>query len=197
MLQSTANPYGLDYDDIHLVTDRLVVRSLQSFDSAQWLKVRHQNYTYLQEKEPIWDMDALTYQGFNRLVHDLQSSFQIGNYYSFPVFLKETGELVGGIEISNILYWPKQSASIGYWISELHSGKGFATELVKNITKWAFKTFNLVKIEAGTLESNIASQRVLRKSGFTQEGLSQSYGEINGIYQDHILWGLVQDNLPR
>ena len=191
MLQKSGNPFGLDYTLIYIETQRSYIRSFQIDDCAEWLKTRHENYDYLQMREPIWDMDALTYQAYYRLVNDLINSFLIGNYYSFGVFEKSTDELIGGFEISNIMYWPKQSATIGYWISESWTGQGYASEILTNMIKWAFKHFNLVKIEAGTMVSNIASQKVLSKAGFTKEGLSHCYGEINGVYQDHILWGIT------
>ncbi len=197
MLQKASNPFGLEYSDVRIETQRLYVRSLQRTDCAEWLRVRHENYDYLQTREPIWDMDSLNYQGFYRVLNDLINSFSIGNYYSFCVFDTQTDELVGGFEIANILYWPKQSASVGYWIAQKYSGKGCATEILANMTQWAFKKFNLVKIEAGTMVSNAASQKVLTKAGFSKEGLSQSYGEINGVYEDHILWGIVAGNVNK
>lgn len=192
LAHQSQNPYGLEYDQIFIPSQRFVIRTLKSNDCAHWLKVRHRDYHYLQNKEPIWDMDSLTYQGFDRLLHDLQSAFLLGNYYSFAIFHNQTDELIGGVELSNVLFWPKQSATIGYWISERYAGQGYATELAKTMASWAFKSLNLVKIESATLVSNMASQRVLIKAGFIKEGLSQSYGEINGLYQDHILWGLVK-----
>lgn len=197
MLQKTANPFGLDYHHILIETQRLYVRSLTLHDCAAWLQARTKNYSYLQEREPIWDMDSLTYQAYYRLINDLMSSFTIGNYYSFGVFHKETNAVMGGFEISNIMYWPKQSATIGYWIGQEHSRQGYATEVLANVAHWAFKQFNLVKIEAGTMLSNIASQTVLKKAGFSHEGHSRSYGEINGVYEDHLLWGLIPADLNK
>ncbi len=195
MLQKSGNPFGLDYTSVYIETKRLLIRSLQINDCPEWLRVREKDYDYLQIKEPIWDMDSLTYQAYYRLVNDLMNSFSIGNYYSFGVFDKVTHALVGGFEISNVMYWPKQSATIGYWISEACAGQGYATEVLVNMTAWGFKNFNLVKIEAGTMISNIASQKVLTKAGFSKEGLSHCYGEINGTYQDHILWGMTANEI--
>jgi ribosomal-protein-alanine N-acetyltransferase len=195
MLQKTGNPFGLDYANILIETQHLYVRSLRITDCAAWLKIRSSNYEYLQEREPIWDMDALTYQSYYRLVNDLMTSFSIGNYYSLGVFEKNTHQLVGGFEISNLMYWPKQSATIGYWIGKEYTGQGYATQTLANMTQWALKHFNLIKIEAGTMISNAASQKILTKVGFAKEGLSHCYGEINGIYEDHILWGITASEL--
>jgi ribosomal-protein-alanine N-acetyltransferase len=194
-MQKTSNPFDLTYSSLKVKTKNLVIRCFEASDCVQWLAVRSENYEYLQEREPIWDMDALTYNGYFRLLTDLKTAFFLGNYYSLGIFNKETQELIGGIEIGNILGWPKQSATIGYWISEQQRGQGYATEVVANISKWAIKTFNLVKVEAGTMVSNKASQRVLDKAGFSKEGISHRYAEINGIYHDHILWGITSEEI--
>ncbi|MFT6084637.1 MAG: ribosomal-protein-alanine N-acetyltransferase [Alphaproteobacteria bacterium] len=193
--QHSENPFGLTYSNIFIETKNLCVRPLKRTDCAEWLRVKQNNYSYLQHREPIWDMDALTYQAFYRFLNDLLSSFSIGTYYSLGIFEKDNRTLVGGFEISNILFWPKQSASVGYWISESCAGQGYGTDVLVNMAHWALKTFNLVKIEAGTMVSNIASQRVLTKAGFSREGLSHSYGEINGNYEDHILWGITANEV--
>jgi ribosomal-protein-alanine N-acetyltransferase len=198
MLQKkNENPFGLYYSDIFIDTKYLCIRSFQESDCAEWLRAKHDNYEYLQSKEPIWDMDALTYQGYNRFLNDLSSSFSSGTYYALGIFDKDNKTLLGGFEISNILFWPKQSATIGYWISETHQNRGYGTDVVVHMLKWAFPTFGLVKIEAGTLVSNIPSQRVLSKAGFTKEGLIHCFGEINGRFQDHIIWGITVSEINK
>lgn len=196
--QKTDNPFHLYYDDILIPTQKnLIIRTLQITDCAQWLSAKQENYHYLQDKEPIWDMDTLTYQAYHRLLNNLYESFSVGNYYFLGIFGADNHTLIGGCEISNVMYWPKQSASIGYWISQSHTNKGYATDIVANICYWAFKSLNLVKIEAGTMISNGASQRVLTKAGFKKEGLSHCYGEINGNFEDHIMWGITMQEVNR
>jgi ribosomal-protein-alanine N-acetyltransferase len=195
--QKNDNPFGLSYANIFIETKHLLVRTLQHSDCAEWLRAKQDNYHYLQTREPIWDMDALTYQGYHRFLNDVFASFSSGTYYSFGVFAKDNKTLIGGFEISNVLFWPKQSATIGYWISETHKGRGYATDVLAHMLQWSFHSFQLIKIEAGTMISNFASQRVLSKVGFTKEGISHCFGEINGQFEDHILWGITAKELNK
>ena len=41
---------------------------------------------------------------------------------------------------------------------------------------------------------NIASIRVLEKCGFAREGLARRYLCINGVWQDHLLFGLLHED---
>lgn len=55
---------------------------------------------------------------------------------------------------------------IGYGIAKGYQNKGYMTEAVKGIIRWAFNDSRCQRIVApDTLRSNIASNRVLQKAG--------------------------------
>src|SRR5215212_6804230 len=47
------------------------------------------------------------------------------------------------------------------------------------------------RLEAACIPSNIASVRLLEKTGFTREGFAREYLCINGLWQDHLLYALL------
>src|SRR5207237_859660 len=49
-------------------------------------------------------------------------------------------------------------------------------------------------IEAACIPSNSPSIRVLEKCGFAREGLARRYLCINGVWQDHLLFGLLHED---
>jgi [ribosomal protein S5]-alanine N-acetyltransferase len=55
----------------------------------------------------------------------------------------------------------------------------------------------LHRLEAACLPHNVASARVLEKAGFVREGRARRYLKINGVWQDHDLFALLQDDLRR
>jgi ribosomal-protein-alanine N-acetyltransferase len=59
---------------------------------------------------------------------------------------------------------------------------------------FAFVTLGLHRLEAACLPHNQASQRVLQKAGFKREGMARRYLKINGVWQDHDLFALLQDD---
>lgn len=63
------------------------------------------------------------------------------------------------------------SVEIGYGIKPEYEGRGLTTEAVTAMTKWAITQPNVLRIEAETEPNNIASQRVLQKSGFVPNGV--------------------------
>ena len=59
---------------------------------------------------------------------------------------------------------------IGYGIHEGYENKGYMTEAVTAMAKWASMQPNVKQVEAEAEESNIASIRVLEKSHFVPNG---------------------------
>ena len=59
---------------------------------------------------------------------------------------------------------------IGYGMNGGYEGKGFMTEAVSAVVKWAVAQKGVKLIEAETAASNTASKRVLTKAGFVPNG---------------------------
>ena len=59
------------------------------------------------------------------------------------------------------------------------------------MTAFCFDRLRLHRVEAACIPENTASQGVLRKAGFQPEGLARDYLKIDGVWRDHLLFGLV------
>lgn len=91
--------------------------------------------------------------------------------YAFAIVEKNTGNLIGSVEISK--YHGKKCLKhfeVGYYIGESYQNKGYATEAVKQVIKWAKPLLEEKNQELriiGKVEHrNYASARVLEKSEF-------------------------------
>jgi ribosomal-protein-alanine N-acetyltransferase len=87
-----------------------------------------------------------------------------------------------------------QAASLGYWIGRPHTGRGYMTDAGRAVVPYVFGTLGLHRLEAACLPHNLASARVLAKIGFKREGTARRYLKINGVWQDHDLYALLQDD---
>ena len=65
---------------------------------------------------------------------------------------------------------------IGYGMNEGFEGRGYMTEAVSAVVRWAAARDGVKLIEAETEESNAASKRVLEKSGFVPNGKTGEEG---------------------
>ncbi len=176
-----------------LTTSRLYLRSPAMSDFAQWSDLRAGSRSFLQPWEPTWPEDDLTKIAFRKRIRHDNRNIREGTRYPFFLFNRDTDELLGGLNLSNVRRGVAQTASLGYWMGAPFAGNGFMKEAVERVCCFCFNDLNLHRIEAACLPSNEVSIALLTKVGFSELGFAPSYLFINGMWQDHILFGKIQD----
>ncbi len=83
---------------------------------------------------------------------------------------RETGEMVGRGGLQHTLVAGTNEVEVVWAIVPDHWGQGLATELAQASVALAFDDLRLREIVAFTLPHNVASRRVMEKSGFEYEG---------------------------
>ncbi|MDG5472048.1 GNAT family protein [Jeotgalibacillus sp. ET6] len=111
--------------------------------------------------------------------------------YQFGVFKNENDELVGTMNLFQVIRGSLQNAVVGYFLDQAHNGRGYTTEAVKLLTAYAFKELKLHRLEAGVMPRNIGSIRVLEKAGFHKEGIAKKNVKINGKWEDHQVLAII------
>ena len=99
--------------------------------------------------------------------------------------------LVGGLTLCNVRRGVTQSCTLGYWVGAAHAKRGYMTAAVRAVVPFVFDSLELHRLEAACLPTNTASMRLLKRTGFTREGLARRYLRINGDWQDHLLYALL------
>lgn len=87
-----------------------------------------------------------------------------------------------------------QNATLGYYIDKAHNGRGYATDGVRSVLDFAFGQAGLHRVQAAVLPRNVASRRVLEKAGFSREGRSTKYLQINGVWEDHEVFAVTAED---
>ncbi|KAK7258756.1 hypothetical protein RIF29_24341 [Crotalaria pallida] len=83
-------------------------------------------------------------------------------------------------------------AEIGYAIAARYRGQGICTKVVKIAVSQVFKDFPcLLRIQALVDVENKASQRVLEKVGFLEEGVLRKYAFVKGKARDIAISSLL------
>ncbi len=80
-----------------------------------------------------------------------------------------------GIINTSIPHRAHRRVEMGYTIARAYWGQGYATEAVQALIQFGFEKMDLVRIEAVLLPENLASARVLEKSGMQFEGVLRAY----------------------
>lgn len=93
----------------------------------------------------------------------------------------------------------EHTLEVGYWLAEEKWGNGIISEALSVVLDYAFNSLKLERIFAASFEYNPASARLLRKSGFVQEGVARRAVKKEGKYYDEIHFGLLKEefNSPK
>jgi ribosomal-protein-alanine N-acetyltransferase len=163
-------------------------------DYAAWAQLRALSREHLTIWEPKWARDELSRSAFRRRLRQYQRELRDDQGYALFIFTRADSTLIGGLTISNLRRGVAQAASLGYWIGLPYVRRGFMTDAVQTATRFAFNTLDLHRLEAACLPHNAPSTRVLEKAGFQREGRARRYLKINGVWQDHDLYSLLQED---
>jgi RimJ/RimL family protein N-acetyltransferase len=89
-------------------------------------------------------------------------------------------------------------AMIGYSMMPAWRGRGYPTRAAQLVSLWAFAETDIARLIAGALPTNLGSQRVLEKAGFTREAYLRSRLPGNdGRRNDDVQFALVAEDLLR
>ena len=177
-----------------LTGERVFLRPPKRRDALKWQKLRMSSKSFLVPWEPSWDASSCSRRAYLRYFKNSNYLANMDRAYSFLIFKSDDKALLGGINIGNVRRGVSQSASLGYWIGEKHSRNGYMKEALKLLIPSLFIDLRLNRIEAATLEENIASKNLLKKIGFKKEGVLRKYLKINGTWRDHIIYGLLEND---
>ena len=100
------------------------------------------------------------------------------------------GEAVGGIGIHPQSDVHRKNAELGYWLAQDFWSKGIITKAIREIVDFAFTAYDINRVFARPYGSNLASQRVLEKSGFKLEGRFEKTIFKNGEYLDELIYAI-------
>jgi ribosomal-protein-alanine N-acetyltransferase len=166
-----------------------VTRLMSVEDAEELASVLRVNREFLAPWDPVRDDDYFTVETQRAALEQALDAHS--RHIMVPLAIVDSdGHLIGRININGITRGALQSAAIGYWVSQSHNGRGFATAAVADAIAIAFKELGLHRLQAETLLHNTSSQRVLARNGFQPYGIAPKYLKIAGTWQDQILFHL-------
>ena len=174
-----------------------MLRTPQTSDYPAWAELRAASRDFLTPWEPLWATDELSRTSFRRRVRHYLRDLREDVGYALFIFAAATESLVGGLTLCNVRRGVTQSCTLGYWIGAHHAHQGYMTAAVRAVIPFVFDSLELHRLEAACLPTNTASIKLLEKTGFKREGLARRYLRINGVWQDHLLYALLDTDTRR
>jgi aminoglycoside 6'-N-acetyltransferase len=174
-------------------TERLYLRPYQAGDGAMYFGISQKNRAHLARYESGNVLMRLQSEDEAEvIVRELGQDWAEGNCFFVGVFEKKSGEFAAQVYVGPIdLEVPEYI--IGYIADCDHEGQGYVTEAVGAVLKAVFLHLEAHSVTIRTDGTNLRSQRVAERCGFTREGcIRQDKVNPDGSYSDTLLYGLLQ-----
>jgi RimJ/RimL family protein N-acetyltransferase len=125
-----------------------------------------------------------------------RAQFDRDEDYPYTIMDPAEREVLGGTGMHPRL-GEASALEIGYWISALHTGRGYATEASAAITRVGFEVNGLERMEIRCDPLNERSAAVPRKLGYTLEAtLRANVRGVGGVMRDTQVWSLLRAEYP-
>lgn len=160
------------------------LRTLTTKDCAGLTDLYRRNRDFLATWEPDEPDEFFTEEAQRESTAWILSQCRTGNMMAWVMV--DAGEVVGRINLNNIVMGPLRSCSMGYWVSQEHCGRGLATLAVEEALEVAFEELELHRVDAYARTDNDGSCRVLEKNGFHRVGVSRGHLHTAGRWRDEI-----------
>ncbi|NII11963.1 GNAT family N-acetyltransferase [Oleiagrimonas sp. C23AA] len=167
---------------------RLRLRNPHPSDAAALLAMHANQEVMRYWSTPPWT--SLT-QAHDWLERAWQGA-QTGQSYSWVISSREAPDTLLGTCALFAIQPGCRRAEVGYGLARPHWGHGYATEAMQAVVTHAFGAMDLRRLEADIDPDNHASQRVLERLGFVEEGYLRERWEVDGIVSDSRLFGLLR-----
>lgn len=113
--------------------------------------------------------------------------------FAFTIHTRADDRLIGGIDLEISSGWNNGEAFVGIGIGEPeYWSKGYGTEAMRLILRYAFTELNLHRVALNVFEYNPRAVRSYENAGFQHEGRIRQMLNRNGRRWDVIFMGILR-----
>ncbi|GGF91224.1 putative ribosomal-protein-alanine acetyltransferase [Paenibacillus albidus] len=169
---------------------RVYVRFPEDADAEELTAMYKHNREFFEKFSPS-NLEVYTEEHQLQMIIKSKADRAEDRKYDFMVCHTEDDRIIGNIGLSFVARGPLQSCMIGYSLDQDYNGKGYMTEAVKQVVRYAFVELKFHRIIGEASPRNPGSIRVLENAGFHKEGISRSNVKINGVWEDHQVLAII------
>ena len=175
-----------------LQSEQFALRPFQPDDYVQWMTLRRQSRDFLIPWEGVRDEEALSEKTYHAMLARYEYEASIDRSYYFAVLKQADQSLIGGVQVADIKRGGFQSGCLGYWLGKKHARHGIMSSALPIMLGYSFLHLKLHRVEAVVHPDNEASIGLLEKLKFVCEGMARSCICLDGVWQDHWLYSLLE-----
>ncbi|MEP6895720.1 MAG: GNAT family protein [Chloroflexota bacterium] len=125
------------------------------------------------------------------LEKDLEESS--AGFHAFSIRTLADDKLVGGTDLE-VVTWNGRDSFVGIFIGDRENwGKGYGTDAMQVLLRYAFTELNLWRVSLGVFEYNQRAIRSYEKAGFQHEGRERKHLNHEGQRWDIFIMGAMRE----
>jgi len=177
-----------------LSSERLVVRCWHPSDAPLLKASVDDSLDHLRPWMPWAHDEPQELSAKVELLRSFRGRFDLGDDFVYGIFSPDESTVLGGCGLH-----PRggpRSLEIGYWIRAASVQRGYATEVVRILTRAAFTTCGIERLDIKVDPDNAASACIPRKLGFVEEArLRRCLPPVDGrgSLRDALLFTMVTE----
>jgi len=178
-----------------LATDRIYLRILSPSAVPEVVDYLVRNREFHKPFHQFHDDSYFTVSVQKMYLKSDMNAYYNGSQVGFWIYLQSDPlRVIGRVSFSGIVRGALQSCLIGYHLDENETGKGYMSEAIVKACNYMFDFHGLHRIQADIMPRNIRSINTIERCGFVRQGLNDKYMAINGKWEDHNSFALINDN---
>ncbi|KAJ3024971.1 UNVERIFIED_CONTAM: hypothetical protein HDU68_007585 [Siphonaria sp. JEL0065] len=183
-MDQTSPPYQVE-------TDRLILRRMTDSDAPIVQSVIEPAIPTLRPWIS-WTRHENTLE-YNQLrIREYESDWKTDKNYCYLALAKDSGQAIGMMGLYGVNR-KLRYAHIGYWVTPLAAGKGYATEALNYLFQVGKDDLGLDRIAVLCDDRNEKSAAVAKRAGFTLEGIMrQDWLEEDGTLSNTMVFSKVR-----
>lgn len=174
---------------VHTVDENTMMAMVEMRDADELFALVDASRMYLREWLP-WVDASRTKEDTEEFIGTAQKQYVDGN--GFQCCIRFKGKIVGVIGFHRLDTIHKHT-EIGYWLAEEHQGRGIMTKCCRALVDFAFREYEMNRVEIRAAVENHKSRAIPERLGFTHEGTLRESEWLYDHFVDGAVYSMLRD----
>ncbi len=174
---------------IHQVDESTTLAMVEMRDADELFELVDASRMYLREWLP-WVDANVSVEDTKEFVNAAQQQYARGD--GFQCCIRYRDKIVGILGLQQVDRFHKQT-QIGYWLAEEYQGRGVMTACCRALVDFAFREYELHRVEIRAAVGNTKSCAIPERLGFTHEGTLRESEWVNDRFVDGAVYSMLRD----
>ena len=157
------------------------------------VEILHEYWNDPEVRHYLYDMVPNSLQDEEDFIRETWKQRKEGSNYTFGIVDKKTEKLIGTTGLMHVSS-KDRNCELGIMIGDKgYWGRGYGTDSIKTLLRWAFDQMNFHSVELWYIEFNKRGKRCYEKCGFREVAKFKELHWSDGIYWDCIGMQILDD----